>query len=312
MNIGLLIASMVFVLTALLGFLVFYYANFFSRRQSIRERIRKEAATGGSEVFSRERKKRSLLLRAAGWFGETVRPKLVKEEYLSKTRERLLRAGYYSEKDPVVFFGAKVFLALFFSLLCMIVFSVLQGLPIRFFLTLLLVFLAAGFYLPDAYLYQRTRHRKRKIFEGFPDALDLIVICVEAGMGIDAAVRRVGEEVALKCKVLSDELTILSLELQVGKPRAEALRNLAMRTGLDEVASLASLLLQTDKFGTRVAQALRVHSESMRTERYLRAEELAGKLPVKLVFPLIFFTFPALFVVIVGPAIIRVFRDLLS
>jgi tight adherence protein C len=149
------------------------------------------------------------------------------------------------------------------------------------------------------------------MLEGFPDALDLMVVCVEAGMGLDAAINRVGEEMKLRNAVVSEEFRLMGLELRAGKLRRDALRNLGIRTGLDDVKSLMTLLIQTDKFGTSVAQALRVHSDSMRTKRYQKAEEIAAKLPVKLVFPLILFIFPSLFVVIIGPAVIRIFRVLL-
>jgi tight adherence protein C len=138
-----------------------------------------------------------------------------------------------------------------------------------------------------------------------------MVVCVEAGMGLDAAINRVGEEMKLRNEVVSEEFRLMGLELRAGKLRRDALRNLGIRTGLDEVKSLMTLLVQTDKFGTSVAQALRVHSDSMRTRRYQKAEEMAAKLPVKLIFPLILFILPSLFVVVVGPAVIRLFRILL-
>ena len=165
-----------------------------------------------------------------------------------------------------------------------------------------------GFYLPDIYLKLKIRRRKDKIVKGFPDALDLLVVCVEAGMGLDAAINRVAEEIRLSSQVISDEFKILNLELRAGKSRIEALRNLGVRTDVEEVRSFATLLVQTDRFGTSVAQALRVHSDSMRIRRYQKAEELAAKLPVKLMFPLIFFIFPAIFVVVVGPAAIQIYH----
>jgi tight adherence protein C len=168
-----------------------------------------------------------------------------------------------------------------------------------------------GFYLPNLWLRIKSGRREEKILQGFPDALDLMVVCVEAGIGLDAAINRVGEEMKLSNKVLAEEFRLLSLELRAGKQRRDALRNLATRTGLEDVSSLVSLLIQTDKFGTSVAQALRVHSESMRIKRYQKAEELATKLPVKLVFPLIIFIFPSIFVTVMGPAIIQIFRVLL-
>jgi tight adherence protein C len=226
---------------------------------------------------------------------------------------RLVRAGYYGKNDPVVLYGSKTVMAVLLLFIFVIIrFTALPALPAQKFLALLMIFAIAGFYLPDYYLYRRTRDRKRKNFEGFPDALDLMVVCVEAGMGLDAAIKRVGDEMTLKNKVLSDEFRILSLELRAGKPRADALRNLAMRTDLEDVSSLVTLLIQTDRFGTRVAQALRVHSDAMRTKRYQRAEEAAAKLPVKMVFPLIVFIFPSLFVTIIGPGIIRIYRTLLT
>jgi len=167
-----------------------------------------------------------------------------------------------------------------------------------------------GFYLPNLWLRLKIARRKEKIIKGFPDALDLMVVCVEAGVGLDAAIYRVGEEMKLSNKVLSEEFKLLSLELRAGKQRGEALRNLALRTDLEDVNSLMTLLIQTEKFGTSIAQALRVYSDSMRTKRYQRAEEMAAKLPVKLVFPLVFFIFPSLFIVILGPAAIRIVRIL--
>jgi tight adherence protein C len=169
-----------------------------------------------------------------------------------------------------------------------------------------------GFYLPNIWLRYKTDKRKEKLLEALPDALDLLVVCVEAGMGLDGAINRVAQEIKLKCSELSEELTFLNLELRAGKPRHDALRNLALRSDLEEMKSLVTLLIQTDKFGTSIAQALRVYSDSYRTQRFQRAEELAAKIPVKLVFPLVLFILPALFVAIVGPAAIRIYQNIFS
>lgn len=144
--------------------------------------------------------------------------------------------------------------------------------------------------------------------EGFPDALDLLVVCVESGMGLDAAIDRVGEEMKLSNAPLSEELRLYNMEMRVGKSRVDALKSLAGRTDLEDMKSLVTLLIQTDKFGTSMAQALRIHSDTMRGQRHQRAEEKAAKLPVKLLIPLVFCIFPALFVVILGPAIIQTIR----
>ena len=169
-----------------------------------------------------------------------------------------------------------------------------------------------GLVLPDIWLKLKTSTRKEKIVKGFPDALDLLVVCVEAGMGLDASIHRVGEELVLTHPELSDEFKILNLELRAGKARSEALRNLAERTNIEDVKSLVTLLIQTDRFGTSIAQALRVFSDSFRTARYQKAEEIAAKIGTKLIFPLVLFIFPCMFVVLVGPVAIQVYRLLLD
>ena len=162
-----------------------------------------------------------------------------------------------------------------------------------------------GFYLPDFFLSIRIGRRKDKIAKGLPDALDLLVVCVEAGMGLDAAINRVAEELRLSNRHFSDELKLYNLELRAGKSRQDALKNLTLRTDLEDLKSLTTLLIQADKFGTGVTQALRVYSDSFRTRRYLRAEEVAAKMPLKLIVILILCIFPALFVVILGPPLLR-------
>jgi tight adherence protein C len=227
-------------------------------------------------------------------------------------RKMFLKAGYRGDKGPLIFSGVKFFLAVLLSFLFLLIklFFIPTMVSLHF---MVLGILAAllGFYIPNLWLRIIIDRRKAKITEGIPDALDLMVVCAEAGIGLDAAINRVGEEIKLSNKPLSEEFKLMSLELRAGKPRREALKDLAMRTDLEDVNSLASLLIQTEKFGTNIAQALRVHSDSMRVKRFQRAEEVAAKLPVKLLFPLIFFIFPSLFVAILGPAAIRIFRTLL-
>jgi len=162
-----------------------------------------------------------------------------------------------------------------------------------------------GYLLPGIILARLAKRRQHRIRLGLPDALDLLVVSVEAGLGLDQAIQRVGDELAFAHPDLSDELRLINLELRAGKGRAEALRNLAERTGVDDVSSLVTMLVQTDKFGTSVAQSLRVHSETVRTKRRQRAEEAAAKTGVKMVFPLVFCVFPAIWVVTIGPAAIK-------
>jgi tight adherence protein C len=156
----------------------------------------------------------------------------------------------------------------------------------------------------------RIKNRQREIFESFPDALDLMTVCVEAGLALDAALARVGEEMRLKSVTLAEELHLVSLEMRAGSSRERALRNLALRTGVEEIDSLVALLVQSDRFGTSVADSLRVHSDGLRTKRRLRAEEAAAKIAVKLLFPLIFCIFPALMLVLLGPSFITMARVL--
>ena len=170
----------------------------------------------------------------------------------------------------------------------------------------------SGFYLPDICLNRRAERRRLRILEALPGAIDLLVICVEAGMGLDSAISKVAEEISIGASELGDEFKLMNLELRAGKQRTEALKNLAARTNLDEISSLTTLMIQTDKFGTSMADALRVYSESYRTQRYQSAEEVAAKLPVKMVIPLVFFIFPSLFLVILGPAAINIYRTLIK
>lgn len=234
------------------------------------------------------------------------------EEY-SNARARFLRAGLQKHSAPKLFWGAKILLACLIPLIYLSLSLAVLGI---FSPTKTIGFVAGcgllGFYLPELWLMVRTSSRKQRIFDGLPDALDLMVVCVEAGMGLDQAVNQIGEELKLNHKDLSDEFKLMNLELRAGKSRSAALRNLAVRTGVEEVNSLVTLLVQTDRFGTSVAQALRVYSDTFRTKRYQKAEEIAAKLPVKLVFPVVLFIFPSLFIIILGPAAISIYESFLS
>ncbi len=169
---------------------------------------------------------------------------------------------------------------------------------------------AALFYLPDLVVALIGRSRKQQIFLGLPDALDLLVVCVEAGLGLDQAMRKVAEEMKRSARVISEEFSLCNFQLQMGKARNEVLHDLGQRTGVDDLRSLAAILIQADKFGSSIAQALRVQSDSMRTRRRQLAEEKAAKTAVKLIFPLVIFIFPGIFVVLVGPAAITMVREM--
>ncbi|MEN8211972.1 MAG: type II secretion system F family protein, partial [Thermodesulfobacteriota bacterium] len=201
---------------------------------------------------------------------------------------------------------------LFFGIFLILRTMVFQTLSTPYTIVILVTGSLLAFYLPEIWLKQISDKRKERILKGLPDALDLLVICVEAGMGLDSALKRVGDELQLSFPDLSSELHYLNLEMRAGKQRREALTNFAVRTNLKETQSLVTLLIQTDKFGTSVAVALKVFSDSFRTQRFQRAEEKAAKLPVTILIPLIAFIFPALFVVILGPAAINIYHNLLQ
>jgi tight adherence protein C len=224
---------------------------------------------------------------------------------MSKLQQRLTIAGFRSREAVVIFFGVRIVAAL-------AVFVVLASPLIK--QSNLFVALAgcgAAYVLPAMVLARMAKKRQHRIRLGLADALDLLIVTVEAGLGLDQAIQRVSEELAFAHKDLTDELKLINLEIRAGKARAEALQNLAVRTGLDDIASLVTMLVQTDKFGTSVAQSLRVHAETVRTKRRQRAEEAAAKTGAKMVFPLVICIFPAIWVVTVGSAVIKFIQVLL-
>ena len=231
-------------------------------------------------------------------------PKSPKE--LGRLRRRLARAGYYSVTALVVYSAATIATPIILAA------AVISFLGMGPGFVLALIAAAIGYLLPGLALGRLTELRKREIREGLPDALDLFIVCVEAGCGLDQAIVKASEELGLTYPALTYELRLITTEVRAGKPRMEAFKNFAARTQVDDVQSLVALLVQTDKFGTSIAQALRTHADTSRTKRRQKAEERAGKIGVKLVFPLVLFLFPALYIVILGPAVIsfvRVFGD---
>lgn len=218
---------------------------------------------------------------------------------LGQLRLRLVQAGFRREEALTIFFGIRVTLALaLFALFSTSIFM-------RPNITLALAGVGFGYLMPGMVLARLAKRRAHRIRLSLADALDLLVVSVEAGLGLDQAMTRVGDELAFAYPDLSSELRLVNLEMRAGKPRAEALRNLADRTGVDDLSSLVTMLIQTDKFGTSVAQSLRVYSETLRTKRRQRAEEAAAKTGVKMVFPLVLCIFPAIWVVTIGPAAIK-------
>jgi tight adherence protein C len=222
---------------------------------------------------------------------------------VSRTRKWLIQAGFREERHLSMYVGSRVALAV----LGMAMVVVATG----FNFMLMVSVGALGFFLPRFVLKRLIRDRQQRIRLALPDALDLTVICVEAGLALDQAMMRVGEDLHHAHPELSDEFHLVNLEMRAGKPRSEALRNLVDRTGVDDIRALVATLVQTDRFGTSVATALRVHSDSLRTERRQRAEEQAAKTTIKMVIPLVVFVLPSIIFVTLGPAVIQLFRTLL-
>jgi len=231
----------------------------------------------------------------------------------SGLRRRLMNAGLRHASIPVLYFAAKVLLTLGLPAIFMISLGVTRiplGSNAILFVALLLA--TIGCYLPNVLLAWRIKSYQLELFEAFPDAVDLIIVCIEAGLGLDAAILRAGEEMKIRSPALAGELNLVTLELRVGVSREQALQNLALRTGLEEVAALVTMLRQADRFGTSIAESLRVHADSLRTKRRQKAEEAAAKIPLKLLFPLIFCIFPSLILVLIGPAAISIYRVFLK
>jgi tight adherence protein C len=262
-----------------------------------RRRLRQLAVTGASDIPS-----------GGTTLVDAVDPRLKRlpgvpksPKEMNRLRRRLASAGYENTSAMFVFGLTRLIL------------PVALAAPVLFFLgrsgwPLTLTAAAFGYLLPGIFVSRKIEKRKQEIRNGLPDALDLMIVCVEAGCGLDQAIVKASDELAIAYPALAQEMRLVTTEVRAGKPRLEAFKNFARRTQVDDVQSLVALLIQTDKFGTSIAQALRTHAETSRTKRRQRAEERAAKVGVKLVFPLVLFLFPALYVVILGPAVVQFVR----
>lgn len=300
-----LVLAMVFVATFLL--IVGVTAWLFGGESAKLRRLR-EIGQGEKAYGSQPHKEGMFDVKWVKPIAELVLPK--EDWKRSRIKQKLVLAGYLNPSAIKTFMVSKVMLALFVPIMVVLPMIIMGIIPItKQYLPVITLVLGAllGYYLPDFILYRKRVARQLHFIEGFPDAMDMLVVCVEAGLGIDAAIARVGEEMLLSHPEMSREFQLVSLELRAGKSRDDALRALAERTGVRQVQSLTALLIQAEHFGTSIATALREHAEEMRLMRMQNAKEKAAKLPVKLVFPLMFFIFPALFLVVLGPALVRIF-----
>jgi len=260
------------------------------------------AAAGQASTAKRQEVFQARVTAAANKLGQSLRPSNAQE--LGKIRIKLLNAGFRQEQAVAVYYGIKL-IGLLLGLgvafpACFLRFGMSQS---TYIFSAIVGFV--GFYLPGVIVGSAKKRRGEAIFLGLPDALDLMVVCVEAGLGLDAALRRVTSELAQSCPVICEEFAIVNFQIQMGRARRDVLRDLGIRTGVDDVRSLAAVIIQAEKFGSSIASALRVQSDAMRVRRRQIAEERAAKTSVKIMLPLIFFIFPGVFVVLVGPAVLR-------
>lgn len=292
---------------------IWQYARGSAQRRKMIQKIKLSADPHATPFVASEMSnvKTSKLLTLFGLLGRKVAP--TQSQDYSQMRLRFLKAGIRHPKAAEIYWGAKCLLGLalpgVFLMMRLTLFKLTQS---TVSVAIAVLTALAGYYLPDLWLRFKTARRKEKLLVALPDALDLLVVCVEAGMGLDGAFSRVADEIRLSSPELGKELKLMNLELRAGKSRQNALRDLAVRSDLDEMTSLVTLLIQADKFGTSMATSLRVFSDAYRTQRYQRAETSAAKIPVKLVFPLILFIFPSLFAVILGPAAIRIWQNIIN
>lgn len=249
------------------------------------------------------------IVKIVGPFAQLSSP--TDEVTASPLRVKFLNAGIRHVDAQLIYFGVKTLLPLLFALLAFIALKVTnqsEGMTLMVSLT---VAGLIGCYLPNFVLHRMIKSRQREIFESFPDATDLMLVCIEAGLGLDSALTKVTDELKMKSAALANELYWTSLEIRAGSAREQSLRNLALRTGIEEVRTFANMLTQADKFGTSIGESLRVFSDDLRYKRQIRAEELASKIPTKMLFPLVVCVFPSIIMVIMGPAVIQVIRTIL-
>lgn len=280
-----------------------------SRAQERLERISRPASLAEIEDPKLKKDRFQGMVETAKALSGPLMPQTELEQ--SQLKIRLANAGFRSDSAVAVYLGLRVAVLIGFLLLGLAIFLPRYGFKADA-LKPLILFGGVGFYLPSVVLWFLRKSRQDAIFLALPDALDLLVVCVESGLGLDAAMRKVCDEMKDHAKIIAEEFSLANFQLQMGRPRREVLHDLGVRTGVDDVRSLAAILIQADRFGSSIAQALRVQSDSMRTRRKQLAEEKAAKTAVQLIFPLVLFIFPGIFVVLVGPAAISIMKTMMN
>ena len=308
----LFITGTVFVATSMAVLALYWWSG--TRQESLVRRLREAVAPAGKAPAPAPRR---VLERITRLWGNSDPAARKSKEIVARVtgadaaRHRLLlsQAGYRSAAAERAYWGVRIAAPILIPA-AMAGAGKALGVPDKTLFLFALAGVAAGLALPGAFLKSKARKRREEITDSLPDALDLLTVCVEAGLGINSAFVRIAEEFRLSSPTLSEEFDIVNREMVAGKPRMDALRALADRTGVEDVRSLVAMLIQTERLGTSLAQSLRVHSDSLRIRRRQRAEEAAAKTTIKLVFPLVFLLFPALFIVILGPGVLQIVKVL--
>ena len=276
-----------------------------SRSGAVTQRVREVATMSHTDVTLERRRRheqRERLEELLAVVGRQLKGYTADSDAI---REQLVHAGYRSPRAPAVYWGIRMMGALVMALIGLVTMPILGGTGLVALMVAVYLGLI-GYLAPMLVLRSKVRQRQKEIVRTLPDTLDLLVVCVEAGLGLNQAFLRVAEEMQPLSELVSEELHLLNLEIRAGRARDEALRNLYERTGVDDVRTLALMLIQADRFGTSIANALRVHADTLRDKRRQRAEEAAAKTAIKLVFPLVLCIFPAMFVVLVAPGFIQI------
>ncbi|HYF08980.1 MAG TPA: type II secretion system F family protein [Acetobacteraceae bacterium] len=296
----LIVSSLVFLSVVLIGAAAFmYFSTSRAEQRLLGIAAMPEAQSNWTETF----------VKLAGPFAKLSTPDGAWES--SPLRIKFFHAGIRNPEARVLYFGLKGLLPLAFAATVFFgarAFNSTLGLGLMMWM---LIAALIGCYLPNLVVHMLGRSRQREVFENFPDAADLMLVCVEAGLGLDAALTRVADEMRRKSLALAEELHLTNLEMRAGGTREKALHNLALRTGVEEVGTFATMLTQAEKFGTSIGDSLRVFSDDLRHKRQMAAEERAAKIPTKMLFPLVCFIFPSVIVVILGPAMITIIRTVM-
>jgi len=282
-----------------------------ARDRNISRKLTELEEIASTRTLAQKRRRQTKREQLEVWL-ETLGEKVAEgQEDVGPIREKLLQAGYRSPRAVPIYFSLRIVSLVAGALLIAVLAPVLSLSGTRL-LVWVAAAAAAGWILPAGALSRKVRMRQKELQKALPDTLDMLVVCVEAGLGLNQAIVRVSDEVEHISEAMSEELQIVNLEIRAGTPREEALRHLGTRTGLKDIQGLVAMLIQTDRFGTSIAQALRVHSDDLRMKRRQRAEEAAAKTTIKLVIPLAVFVFPAMFVVILGPAVLNIMQSFSS